>query len=70
MGAGLFHTAHHAVDDCRALLEVLAMTLAQTEQSASASLLDRARRNTVRIWAEGFPDDLKDELRKRHVPRM
>ena len=31
MGAGLFYTAHRAVDDCRALLEVLAMTLAKTE---------------------------------------
>jgi len=65
MGAGLFHTAHRAVDDCRALLEVLAMTLAKTEQSALASLLDRGRRNTVRIWAEGSPYDLKDDLRKR-----
>jgi DNA polymerase-3 subunit epsilon len=65
MGAGLFHTAHRAVDDCRALLEVLAMTLVGTEQSALGSLLDRARRNTVRIWAEGAPYDLKDELKKR-----
>jgi DNA polymerase-3 subunit epsilon len=65
MGGGLFHTAHRAVDDCRALLEVLAMTLAGTERPALASLLDRARRNTVRIWAEGSPYDLKDELKKR-----
>jgi DNA polymerase-3 subunit epsilon len=65
MGAGLFHTAHRAVDDCRALLEVLAMTLGGTERPALASLLDRARRNTVRIWAEGAPYDLKDELKKR-----
>jgi DNA polymerase III subunit epsilon len=65
MGAGLFHTAHRAVDDCRALLEVLAMTLAKTKQSALANLLDHARRNTVRIWAEGAPYDLKDDLRKR-----
>ncbi len=65
MGAGLFHTAHRAVDDCRALLEILAMTLAKTEQPALGSLLDRARRNTVRIWAEGAPYDLKDELKKR-----
>ena len=65
MGAGLFHTAHRAADDCRALLEVLAMTLARTKQPALGSLLDRARRNTVRIWAEGAPYDLKDELKKR-----
>jgi DNA polymerase III subunit epsilon len=65
MGAGLFHTAHRAVDDCRALLEVLALTIAGTEHPALGSLLDRARRNTVRIWAEGAPYDLKDELKKR-----
>jgi DNA polymerase III subunit epsilon len=65
MGAGLFHTAHRAVDDCRALLEVLAITLTRTEQSALACLLDHARRNTVRIWAEGAPYDLKDDLRRR-----
>ncbi len=34
MGAGLFHAAHRAVDDCRALLEVLAITLARTGQPA------------------------------------
>jgi DNA polymerase-3 subunit epsilon len=65
MGAGLFHTAHRAVDDCRALLEILAITLTKTEQPALASLLDRARRNTVRIWAENSPYDLKDNLKKR-----
>lgn len=65
VGAGLFHTAHRAVDDCRALLEVLAMPLTRTERPALASLLDHARRNTVRIWAEGAPYDLKDELKKR-----
>ena len=65
MGAGLFHAAHRAVDDCRALLEVLAMTLERTQQTALASLLDRARKKTVRIWAEGAPYDLKDELKKR-----
>ena len=65
MGAGLFHTAHRAVDDCRALLEILAMPLAKTKQPALASLLDHARRNTVRIWAESSPYELKDELRKQ-----
>jgi DNA polymerase III subunit epsilon len=65
MAAGLFHTAHRAVDDCCALLEVLTIPLAGTERPALASLLDRARRNTVRIWAEGAPYDLKDELKER-----
>jgi DNA polymerase III subunit epsilon len=65
MGAGLFHAGHRAVDDCRALLEVLSMTLPGTDRPALASLLDRARRKTVRIWAEGAPYDLKDELKRR-----
>jgi len=30
-----------------------------------ASLLENARRNTVRIWAEGTPYDFKDHLKKR-----
>ena len=41
------------------------MPLTRTERPALASLLDHARRNTVRIWAEGAPYDLKDELKKR-----
>ena len=65
MGAGLFHTAHRAVDDCHALLEILAMPLGITGRAAFAFLLDRARRDTIRIWAEGAPYDLKDELKKR-----
>ncbi len=65
MGAGLFHTAHRAVDDCRALLEVLAMTLPRTDRPSLGALLDRARRRTVRIWAEDAPFDLKDVLKRR-----
>ena len=65
IGAGLFHDAHRAVDDCRALLEVLAMPLTKSGRPALASLLDCARQNTVRIWAEGAPYDLKDELKRR-----
>ena len=65
LGAGLFHDAHRAVDDCRALLEVLAMPLPKSGRPALASLLDCARRNTVCIWAEGAPYDLKDKLKRK-----
>ncbi len=65
MGAGFFHQAHRAVDDCRALLEILAMQLPGTDQTALAALLQRARRKTVRIWAEQSPFELKDELKRR-----
>ncbi|MCK1483372.1 3'-5' exonuclease [Bradyrhizobium sp. 193] len=64
-GAGFFHQAHRAVDDCHALLEVLALELPTTGASALADLLDKARRKTLRVWAEQSPFELKDSLKKR-----
>jgi DNA polymerase-3 subunit epsilon len=64
-GAGYFHDAHRAVEDCQALLEILAMQFPEADMTALAVLLDRARRPTFRIWAEQSPFDLKDELKKR-----
>ena len=62
---GMFHDAHRAVDDCRALLEILAAPLPKSQKPALAALLHQARRKTVRIWAEYAPFELKDELKKR-----
>jgi DNA polymerase-3 subunit epsilon len=62
---GLFHQAHRAVDDCHALAEILASDLPGRNRSALAVLLGRARRKTMRIWAEHSPFNLKDELKKR-----
>ena len=62
---GMFHEAHRAVDDCRALLEVLAYEVPTVRRTALAMLLENARKNTVRIWAERSPFDLKEELKKR-----
>ena len=64
-GAGYFHDAHRAVEDCQAQLEILARQLPETNTTALAVLLERARRPTFRIWAEHSPYDLKDELKKR-----
>ena len=64
-GAGLFHQAHRAIDDCRALVEILASDLPKPNRSALAVLLERARRKTMRIWAEQSPFELKDELKTR-----
>ncbi|GAA0005913.1 3'-5' exonuclease [Bradyrhizobium sp. CCBAU 11434] len=64
-GAGFFHQAHRAVDDCHALLEVLDFTLPTTGAPALAVLLDTARRKTIRIWAEQSPFELKDSLKRR-----
>lgn len=62
---GLFHDAHRALDDCNAVLEILAFDLPGTEQSGLAALLDRARRPQHRIWADGAPFALKEMLKQR-----
>jgi DNA polymerase-3 subunit epsilon len=64
-GAGLFHQAHRAIDDCHALLEILALELPTLGKPAFAALLERARKKTMRVWAEQSPFDLKDELKRR-----
>jgi len=63
-GAGFFHQAHRAVDDCHALLEILAFEL-PTGAPALAELLEQARKRTMRVWAEQSPFDLKDSLKRR-----
>jgi DNA polymerase-3 subunit epsilon len=62
---GYFHKAHRAIDDCRALVEILAYPLPATARSVFTELLDCARRTTVRVWAQGSPFDLKDTLKAR-----
>jgi DNA polymerase-3 subunit epsilon len=64
-GIGMFHRSHRAVDDCHALLEILAHTIPEANRTALSLLLENARRKTIRIWAEQAPFDLKDELKKR-----
>jgi DNA polymerase-3 subunit epsilon len=64
-GVGLFHQAHRAIDDCRALIEILSADVPKLNRSAFAVLLERARCKTIRIWAEQSPFELKDLLKKR-----
>lgn len=64
-GAGFFHQAHRAVDDCHALLEILAFHLPTSGTPALAALLEKARKKTTRVWAEHSPFDLKDILKRR-----
>jgi DNA polymerase-3 subunit epsilon len=64
-GAGFFHQADRAIDDCHALLEILAFELPTVGAPALAVLLDQARKKTMRVWAEQSPFDLKDALRRR-----
>jgi DNA polymerase III subunit epsilon len=64
-GAGFFHQPHRAVDDCHALLEILAFELPTIGAPALAVLLEQARKKTMRVWAEQSPFDLKDALKRR-----
>ncbi|MGH1588858.1 3'-5' exonuclease [Methylobacterium phyllosphaerae] len=60
-----FHRGHRAVDDCHALLRLLASPLRTSEQSAMAALLATARRPTVRLWATDSPFETKEILKAR-----
>ncbi len=64
-GCGLFHTGHRAVDDCHALLEVLAHDPGDGAGPTLGHLLRSSSRTRVRIWAEWAPYDMKDVLRDR-----
>jgi DNA polymerase-3 subunit epsilon len=62
---GWFHQGHRAVEDCHALLEVLASPLPGDAGCAISHLLASARKALLRVWAEGSPFDMKDTLKKR-----
>ncbi|MDX7951796.1 3'-5' exonuclease [Lichenihabitans sp. Uapishka_5] len=63
--SGWFHTGHRATDDCHALLEVLMAPLTNHAGSALGQLLTRSDAARIRIWAEGAPFELKDQLKVR-----
>ena len=62
---GRFFEAHRAIDDCHALLEVLAAPF-HLGGTALSFLLRAAARTDVRIWAEGAPFHRKEVLKSRH----
>ncbi|OCP02674.1 MULTISPECIES: 3'-5' exonuclease [unclassified Ensifer] len=62
--AGYFHDGHRAVDDCFALLEVLAKD-GGSGSTPFAELYEASRRSRVRIFAENSPFDMKDQLKAR-----
>ncbi|MBX5164538.1 MULTISPECIES: 3'-5' exonuclease [unclassified Rhizobium] len=63
--AGYFHDGHRAVDDCFALLEVLAREVEGSASTAFAELYEASQRSRVRILAENSPFDMKDDLKAR-----
>lgn len=62
--AGFFHDGHRAVDDCFALLEVLALPAADG-RSALGELYQASLQSRVRIYAENSPFEMKDHLKAR-----
>jgi DNA polymerase-3 subunit epsilon len=65
MDYGVFHKGHRAIDDCRALLALLAAPLKTSGRLALSCLLETARKPTVRVWAAGSPIAQKDVLKGR-----
>lgn len=63
--SGYFHDGHRAVDDCFALLEVLAREGKGGVGTAFGELYAASKRSRVRIFAEGSPFDMKDLLKAR-----
>ncbi len=63
--SGYFHVGHRAVDDCFALLEVLALPQSDNGQTPFVELYRTSQRSRLRIFAENSPFDLKDRLKER-----
>ena len=61
---GMFYAAHRADHDCLALIHVLATPLSNGELPF-ALLFKSARRQSVRIWAENAPIEMKELLKLR-----
>ncbi|WP_422646344.1 3'-5' exonuclease [Agrobacterium tumefaciens] len=63
--SGYFHEGHRAVDDCFALLEILARARLGATITPFSELYHASQRTRVRIYAENSPYDMKDHLRAR-----
>lgn len=62
--AGFFYDRHRAIHDCHAAISLLA-TPFLNGSLPFGQLLERARKPTIRIWAEHSPFELKDVLKAR-----
>ncbi|NRQ17366.1 3'-5' exonuclease [Ensifer sesbaniae] len=63
--AGYFHDGHRAVDDCFALLEVLAKGEDGASRTPFTELYEASQRSRVRVFAQNSPFDMKDHLKAR-----
>ena len=62
---GWFFDGHRAMNDCRATLHLLSLTLPLGGRPILPVLLENARRRVWRIWALESPFDLRDRLKSR-----
>jgi DNA polymerase III subunit epsilon len=62
---GYFHEGHRAVDDCHALLEVLARPWPEGFGAPFQDLLRNSEKARVRIWATNSPFEMKEHLKAR-----
>ena len=62
---GFFFDDHRALADCQAGLHLLSLDLTKSGKPILKTLLENARRASVRVWAVGAPFDAKDLLKAR-----
>ncbi|MGI9452243.1 MAG: 3'-5' exonuclease [Geminicoccaceae bacterium] len=62
---GFFFDDHRALADCQAVLHLLSLDLPRSGQPIFKTLLETARRPSIRMWAVGAPFDAKDALKAR-----
>lgn len=62
---GFFYDGHRAKTDCYAGIQILTEVLPKSGKTAMATLLERARKATHRVWAVNTDFYLKDHLKKR-----
>lgn len=62
---GFFYESHRATGDCLAGIHLLSQDLPTSGRTALDTLLENARRKTMRLWAEGSPYESKDLLKAR-----
>jgi len=62
---GFFFDDHRAFADCQAVLHMLSLDLPRSGKPIFKTLLENARRSSVRVWAVGASFDAKDLLKSR-----
>lgn len=65
---GRFHNGHRAIEDCHAVLHLLAQPMRRSKRLAMSALLENARKIQYLLWAENAPFDFKDVFEKPRLP--